>query len=494
MRSLEYAKLAKDAALLKWSSSERAKRHRRESIADRMGKLHGLPQKVGQVMSFGGDEDWDSPFGALQESSEAMPWEAVQQAIAASGRLGDGVTIDLDAKAASLGQVHRGKLPDGADVAIKVRYPGVVESVRTDIKHLHTLSMPFGSLKRGFNFRAYQDMFGAQLEQELDYGQEADNQQRFYDLWFREPQVVVPKVYRDRCCESVLVTSWEDGDHHHDVVRDWSGQQKRQLGELLVRFFFTGLLKHGRMQADWHPGNLRFRREPSQIQLVVYDFGCLCELTEPERNAVSGLIGATRRGEPNLLPFFLQLGFCREMLEPIAEKLPALCRVFFEPLRVSGEFDVSKWRLSERVGEVLGEDRWNFRFAAPPRLLLLMRAFHGLFYYLRTWNAPIDWNRCVDNDLFETSIVVKAPRASTSRSARLKIRVTENGIAKVQLTQPATVLQRLDEVLEPAIQAKLAEQNVDLDRIAADAEIAGYAPGEIFNVDYGRRSVRVWLE
>jgi hypothetical protein len=54
--------------------------------------------------------------------------------------------------------------------------------------------------------------------------------------------------------------------------------------------------------------------------------------------------------------------------------------VLFEPFLVEYRYDLADWRLAERVGDILGDDRWNFRIAGPADLILLLRAWHGATY------------------------------------------------------------------------------------------------------------------
>jgi len=77
------------------------------------------------------------------------------------------------------------------------------------------------------------------------------------------------------------------------------------------------------------------------------------------------LIQATiARTEPPW-PLFLKLGFNHEYLEPMADKLPALCRTLFEPFCVEYPYDLADWQLGSRMSDLLGDDRWNFRIAGP---------------------------------------------------------------------------------------------------------------------------------
>ena len=120
-----------------------------------------------------------------------------------------------------------------------------------------------------------------------------------------------------------------------------------------------------------------------QVQLLLYDFSCTYQPTDDERRTLARLIQATVYRNESPWPLFLKLGSDQEYLELLADKLPALCRVLFEPFCAEYPSDPADWRLGERVSDILGPGRLNFRIAGPAGLVFLLRAFYGLTYYLQ---------------------------------------------------------------------------------------------------------------
>ncbi len=505
-RAADYAGLGKDALGL-YSSSEQVRRRANEHICLRMGKLRGLPQKVGQMLSFSNaDEDANSQdYAALQESAEPLPWEDIRPLLEQEwGKCVDDVlaTVDRRGIAASLGQVHRGTLLDGREVAIKLQYPGIEQAVKTDLKALGLLSIPLGNLKRGFDLAGYREAIGEDMRQELDYTQEADHQRALYQSTLNDDSLVVPGVIDELSGQTVLVSCWEEGDHWNEVRKNWTTLEKRRLATTLLGLFLRGLLQNGLMQADWHPGNVRFRRSESDSQLVLYDFGCMCQPSDEQRIALARLMQATIEGSESPYRLLLAIGFDPEYLEPLADKLPAVCRVLFEPFCMERHYAPADWKLGERVGGILGDDRWNLRIAGPPNFVFVLRAFHGITHYLQGLGVSFDWRTQFENavapvlPLFDSLALPTDDTASDFRTVakHLVIRVSNKGRTTVQLTQMAACIERLDELLDDELKQRIVDEGIDLDAIVAEVRQRGYAPGSVFQLTGGEKQVEVKLE
>lgn len=502
-----HADLARRGLELRLASNDAARSAARKHLVERLGRLRGLPQKMGQMLSFSHrDEAASAEFAPLLEKAEPLPWEVVAQELkTAWGRDWSEVLREVDevGHAASLGQVHRAVLHDGRVVAIKVQYPGIRESIQTDLSLLGWLSLPLGNLQRGFDMAGYRKAILADLERELDYTLEAQTQREFAALSAHDESIIVPRVIDELCRPQVLVTAWETGEHWSSVANDWDEDARRILGNRLVKWSLQSLLVHGVMHADLHPGNLRFRRTSSGPQLVVYDFGCVYRPNETERLALLRLIQGTVSREENPWPLFLALGFDPQYLEPLASKLPALCQTLFEPFAAPVVYDARQWRLGERVADILGADRWNFRISGPPNLALLLRAFHGLKFYLEGLQTPVIWSRVFreiwkqEGEVAASLKLAAAPKREADfaqLSRQLKIRVTEAGKTKVELTCPATAIDELGSLIDDDLLARIKAQGNDLAQLTADVRRRGYAPGPIFGLREAAKEVRVWLE
>jgi len=365
------------------------------------------------------------------------------------------------------------------------------------------LSIPVGNLRRGFDLSAYQAVILEDLNRELDYRHEAQLQAAFADWSDGCQWLVVPRPIDALSTDSVLVSEWEEGERWQDVKRDWSELHRRKLARILVRFFIEGLFQHGLLHADWHPGNFRFRRRGDDISLLVYDFGCVFQPTLTQRLTLLRLIRATGHRDEPPLPLLMALGFNEQYLEPMVDKLPALCQVMFEPFISEAPYDVSRWRLGERIGDILGDDRWNFRIAGAPQLIFLLRAMHGLNFYLQGLGQAVSWShelkphlQALGNDA--DRIVLPSPsvegRGFASLSKYLKIRVQVDGETKVQLTSPASAIDDLEELLPSDVKRRIDELEIDLASLVSDVRRRGYTPGEVFRLEDAGKQIEAWLE
>ncbi len=479
----------------------------RASVVDRLAALHGLPQKIGQVLSLG-ELNADEPvYTKLTEAPSALSsTEVFHEIEMALGRPLDRCfsRIEETGTAASLAQVHRAWLLDGRALAVKVQYPGIAQSLETDLRALGWLTIPVGGLRRGFDLAGYRHEVGTMLREEVDYTHEAAMIRSFSYLTQCMEGVEVPEVIGELSGERVLTMTWLEGEPFLST-RKWAADSRRMLGESLVELFLTGTFRWGLLHADPHPGNYRFSLRNGRPVIGLLDFGCVKTIPDEAADALAAIIDDTRtdrlRGNAELaLTRFEALAFQRRLLEPMAHLLPDLAAVLFEPFRDGKSFSVQQWRLSERVQDILGEFRWNFRMAGPPDLIYFVRAFQGLVQYLDALETPVDWQGAYESVRPErrAAVFANAPEEEVfpveGLSRYLQICVSENGMEKAKVTFRATAAENLAELVPPEIEGKLTERGINVQTIASVAKNANFPPGELFRLDEGAKKIRVWLE
>jgi len=181
--------------------------------------------------------------------------------------------------AASLGQVHRAVLKSGEIVAVKIQYPGIAASIRNDVQLVRGIMK---TVSKGTSYLPDWEIIDsvlndvqAQLEQEVNYVQEAANTD-----WFRQknqmPSIHIPLVYEDYSSEKILVTQLMPGKHIDAWLEDEPEQEARNhYGQLLMNMFSHHLYDLGVLHADPHPGNFLFNPEQG---ISLLDFGCIQKL------------------------------------------------------------------------------------------------------------------------------------------------------------------------------------------------------------------------
>ncbi len=179
--------------------------------------------------------------------------------------------FDLEAiAAASIGQVHRAQLDDGRDVAVKVQYPNVRETVQSDLAVARTL---FKRLIRGGEIDDHFQEVRARLQEETDYLNEAQNIAFFAEQYNRDG-IVTPRAVDEYTTETVLTMTHVEGRHLDAFLEEDPDQATRDhFGQLLWDFLHEQVAgNHRTLHADAHPGNFLFRDDG---QLGVIDFGCV---------------------------------------------------------------------------------------------------------------------------------------------------------------------------------------------------------------------------
>ncbi len=504
------ATLKRAAALASLGSILGAQKSLRKGrLSKKLGSLHGLPQKVGQLLALGELDRADAFFAELTEGGEALKPVAARKALeTALGQSLDGVfsSISFEAIAASLGQVHRARLRDGTDVAVKLQYPAMAEAVRIDLGALGLIGRAY---RRGYDLRAYQQTLGEMIERELDYTLELKAMDAFAARADGDGQFVIPKPIRSLCGPQVLTMTWLDGRTLHEV-KGMSRLIREEASRLIIRWFLRSVLEWGLVHGDAHPGNIRFQIDANgQVRLGLLDFGCVQSLEASMAGGLRLLIEAVASGQSGSpsqwLARYEAMGFDTELLSPIASELQALSQLLVAPLTVDTTFDPRAWDLNERIKLLLGDKRLSFRFASPSSFSFVTRAFVGLVQTLKALAAPVSWRPIYDEAIARSTrsalpefMLASEPRPPRSAhvvlSKHLQIRVRRFDGTRVSLTFPARAAENLSGLVPPEISPRLHARGIDVQSIEKRVLFNQFAPGELFRLEEPERHVCVWLE
>jgi predicted unusual protein kinase regulating ubiquinone biosynthesis (AarF/ABC1/UbiB family) len=272
-------------------------------LVDQLGQMRGAAMKVGQMLSMveldGLPEDQQDELqrklAALRDDVPPVPFAKLEKLMRSElGAPLSRVFSTFDERAfaaASIGQVHRATTLDGADVVVKVQYPGVAEAVETDLRNAGMLLPLLQRLAPGLDAKALLVELRERIGEELDYEVEAQSQRRIERLVRGHPFARVPHVHTDLSTRRVLVSEFVEGERF-EAVRRADEATRDRYGEIVFRFFLRMLYRERIALGDPHPGNYLLCADG---RVCFLDFGLLRDL-DPARvqaeRAISRAVGA----------------------------------------------------------------------------------------------------------------------------------------------------------------------------------------------------------
>lgn len=178
--------------------------------------------------------------------------------------------------AASIGQVHRAKL-NGRDLAVKIQYPGVGDSISSDLK----MVKPFAFRLLGMSqkeLEVYMAEVEERLLEETDYDLEIKRSVEFSEACRQIDNLVFPQYYPELSSSRIITMDWLEGKHMKEFLKTNPSQELRnQVGQALWDFYNFQQHKLRAVHADPHPGNFLITEDG---KLGVIDFGCIKEMPD----------------------------------------------------------------------------------------------------------------------------------------------------------------------------------------------------------------------
>jgi len=262
----------KQAALLRGlRGRERAKAFRRA-----LEELGPTFIKLGQFLAQRQDilpVEYTQELSRLQERVTPVAFEQIRDIIVRELGPIDRLFSDIDETplaVASISQVHKARLPDGKQVVIKVKKPGIDEQIAKDITLLRTLAWHVEHstlLKTGGVYATVLQMTRS-LKGETDFLVEASHADVYRDYF--DEQFAIPRVYWQATTSHVITMEYVSGYTFDELPADLREEKGHAIAAAVVRLFYEQVFFMGMLHTDLHKGNMRIT---GQGRLVIYDFG-----------------------------------------------------------------------------------------------------------------------------------------------------------------------------------------------------------------------------
>ncbi len=367
---------------------------------DVAGMLGGTLIKAAQFASTRPDllpTAYTSTLTSLQDRVPPQPWDAIEPAIARElGRPLSEVFEQVEPEpiaAASIAQVHRARLKDGREVAVKVQYPEVEGMIEADLSSLERTFATLARMEPQVNLQPIAYYLRWTLPLELDFRREASAIEKLRAALADRDDVILPEVVDGLTSGRLLVMELMEGVKVTD--RDAmvaAGIDPREVARLLNDAYADQLFNRNILHADPHPGNILVQPGP---RLVLLDHGLTLELEPAFVATLDDMVSALRTGDLGEIA-----GALREIGLPIDEDtdLDTLLGVVGVLLgsedSPAGEGTLDLGDFGRRLGASVGD--------IPPKLLLIGRAI-GLLDGI---------TRQLDPDLDSLEIVTRHTEAS----------------------------------------------------------------------------------
>jgi predicted unusual protein kinase regulating ubiquinone biosynthesis (AarF/ABC1/UbiB family) len=376
-------------------------------MASVLGEMKGAAMKIGQMASFI-DTDFLPPeyreiyqkqLAKLRTHAPAMPWEKVQLILDEEyDERPERVFASIDEEAfaaASIGQVHKGKLRDGTEVAIKVQYPGIADALESDVANAGILVRLARALAPGLDAKAVAAELKERVLEELDYEYEAQNQRAFARAYDGHPFIHVPKVHSRHSRRRVLVSDYVEGRGFEEVKDDLEQDERDIFGEIVFRFCFGSIYHLQHFNADTHPGNYLLMDDG---RVAFLDFGMTKKLTSEQIQLEQRAVDAAARDDPEALRDALHvLGFVNDPNKVDAERLMEHVKMVGGWYLQDGDVQITPKRVMKMI-EVTSDPRSDFydlvrRESLPADELMGRRMETGLLAVLAQLKARANWHR-----------------------------------------------------------------------------------------------------
>ena len=398
-------------------------------LAAALGGLKGPIMKVAQLMATIPDvlpPEYVTELAKLQSDAPPMGWPFVKRRMMAE------LGVDWRAKfasfehkpaaAASLGQVHRARSHDGAELACKLQYADMQSAVEADLKQLEWLFAIHRRMDPAIDTTEIYKEIGARVREELDYEREAKHVALYQQLLSKVPEVRVPQVWPALSTRRLLTLEWLEGDKllsHKDA----SLEVRNRLAVAMFKAWWHPFSRYGVIHGDPHLGNYTVFSdggEPGGMNLL--DYGCVRIFPPKFVGGVVDLYQGLLHGKDDLVVHAYETWGFRRLSRELIDILNIWARFIYGPLladRVRTIADGVKpseygRREAFRVHRALKE---KGPVTVPQEFVFMDRAAIGLGGVFLHLNAKLNYFRLFNEAIEHFSIPRVAERQQVALAA-----------------------------------------------------------------------------
>ncbi len=298
--------------------------------------------------------------------------------------------------AASIGQVHKA-LKDMKELAVKIQYPGVRESISTDLKLVKPIAMRMFNIQKEGSERYFQEVEN-KLFEETDYDLEMKRSIEISEACSHIPNIKFPKYYPEYSSERIITMDWLHGKHFSEYTKtDTTEEERNKVGQTLWNFYMFQIHSLKQVHADPHPGNFLISKDG---ELQVIDFGCVKEIPEDFYTPYFQLAkGEHLQNEEFFNKKLYELEILSDKDTPkekvfFAELFHEMLTIFTEPFQ-STEFDFSDDKFFMQMANIgqkyskMTELREMNTNRGSRHFIYLNRTFFGLYNMMHDLKAKV---------------------------------------------------------------------------------------------------------
>lgn len=355
-------------------------------VTEQLSKLRGAAMKLGQMISMDAGDVLPAELTAilarLRDAAHFMPPQQLDRLLI--DEWGEGWRRNFrhfEARpiaAASIGQVHRATLPDGSQLAIKVQYPGIANSIDADVDNVASLLKLSNLLPSSLDIQPLLAEAKRQLHEEADYVREADQMRHYREVLAGEEAFIVPSPYPELSSDRVLAMDFIAGKPIETLEAEPQDVRDRTMAAFLD-LVLRELFEFGYMQTD--PNFANYRWQPERGKIVLLDFGAARPIPEKTVAAYRRLMAAGLAGDhEDLRDALVENGFVGvHAAERHTSALNAMIGILMEHLGKPGLFDFADRSFVEPVrghAETMIADRVSWHIP-PVDTLFVQRKVSG---------------------------------------------------------------------------------------------------------------------